>query len=131
VNLLLDTNIFLEIILEQERAADAKNLLSKINEHNFFISHYSLHSIGTLLFYKKKFDTFQVFIQEILIDAGVELLSLSIEELSSLHKVSLKYNLDFDDSYQYATAENHNLTIVSFDGDFDSTEKKRKEPNKI
>lgn len=38
MRLILDTNIFLEIILEQEKAAEAKALLSKTDQHEFFIS---------------------------------------------------------------------------------------------
>jgi predicted nucleic acid-binding protein len=41
---------------------------------------------------------------------------------------SKNFNLDFDDAYQYAVAEKHGLNIVSFDADFDRTEKKRKVP---
>jgi predicted nucleic acid-binding protein len=37
MNLLLDTNIFLEVILEQERVHEARTLLSKVEEHEFFI----------------------------------------------------------------------------------------------
>ena len=36
--------------------------------------------------------------------------------------------LDFDDAYQYVAAETHNLTLVSFDADFDRTERGRKTP---
>jgi len=50
MRLLLDTNIFLEVILDQERAKEARALLSKVEGHEFFISDYSLHSIGLLLF---------------------------------------------------------------------------------
>lgn len=41
------------------------------------------------------------------------------------------YGLDFDDAYQYAVAEKHNLTLVSFDKDFDRTERGRKTPAEI
>jgi len=36
--------------------------------------------------------------------------------------------LDFDDSYQYAVAQKYSLEIISFDADFDRTEKGRKIP---
>jgi predicted nucleic acid-binding protein len=36
--------------------------------------------------------------------------------------------LDFDDSYQYAVAQKYGLEIMSFDADFDRTEKGRKIP---
>lgn len=32
---LIDTNIFLEVIIEQEKAEEAKALLSKTEEHDF------------------------------------------------------------------------------------------------
>ncbi len=49
MRLLVDTNIFLEVILAQERSQEAQSLLSRVQEHEFFISDYSLHSIGILL----------------------------------------------------------------------------------
>ena len=54
MRLLLDTNIFLEVILEQKRSEEARALLSKVEEHEFFISDYSLHSIGLLLFRRRQ-----------------------------------------------------------------------------
>jgi predicted nucleic acid-binding protein len=53
MRLFIDANIFLEIILAQEKAKDAKALLSKIEKHYFFTSDFSLHSIGILFFYRK------------------------------------------------------------------------------
>ncbi len=44
---------------------------------------------------------------------------------------SHKFNLDFDDAYQYAAAEKYNLIIVSFDGDFDRTERGRRTPPEV
>lgn len=40
MRLLVDTNIFLEVILEQEKAQAARDLLSRAEEHDFFISDY-------------------------------------------------------------------------------------------
>jgi len=41
------------------------------------------------------------------------------------------YKLDFDDSYQYVAAEQNGLTLVSFDNDFDRTNKGKKTPAEI
>lgn len=46
MRLLVDTNIFLEILLEQSRAEEAKHLLRKVDQHDFFISDFALHSVG-------------------------------------------------------------------------------------
>jgi predicted nucleic acid-binding protein len=45
VKLLIDTNIILEVILEQAKGEEVRALLSKTEEHEFFISDYALHSI--------------------------------------------------------------------------------------
>ena len=42
-----------------------------------------------------------------------------------------KFKLDFDDAYQYVAADKYDLIIVSFDTDFDTTEKGRKTPKEI
>ena len=42
-----------------------------------------------------------------------------------------KFNLDFDDAYQYAVAAKYELQLISFDTDFDRTERKRKEPIEV
>jgi len=131
MRLLVDTNIFLEIILEQEKFQDAKALLTMTTEHEFFISDYSLHSIGLLLFHRKEHNTFREFLQDILITAGQKIVSLLIEDMETVILASQRFNLDFDDAYQYAVAEKLNLTIISLDSDFDKTERKRKIPVEV
>jgi len=131
MKLFLDTNIFLELILEQEKAEDSKSLLSKAEDHDFFISDFSLHSIGLLLFYRKQHDVFQQFLKDIFIDAGMLLISLSVADMEHIVSVSQKFKLDFDDAYQYVVAEKYGLIIVSFDSDFDRTEIGRKTPEEI
>jgi len=54
VRLLIDTNIILEVILEQAKAGEARAFLAKTDEHEFFLSDFSLHSIGLLLFRRKQ-----------------------------------------------------------------------------
>ena len=49
------------------------------------------------------------------------------EDLKTLNQPIQKFNLDFDDAYQYAVAEKYDLQLISFDKDFDSTERGRKD----
>lgn len=51
--------------------------------------------------------------------------------MESVIDAAQKFSLDFDDAYQYAVALKYNLTIVSFDKDFDRTEKGKKIPSDI
>ena len=45
---LLDTNIFLELLLDQERADDVEKLLRSVPRERFHISEFSLYSMGTV-----------------------------------------------------------------------------------
>ncbi|HGE72791.1 TPA: type II toxin-antitoxin system VapC family toxin [Candidatus Poribacteria bacterium] len=128
---LIDTNIFIEIILEQERSSEARDLLSKVHEYDFFISDLSFHSIGFLLFRRKMHHSFEQFSKDMIQDAGTIILSLSIEDLNEIISSAFEFNLDFDDAYQYAISEKYDLTIVSFDSDFDRTHRGRKTPQNI
>ena len=131
MKLLVDTNIFLEVILDQERANEARTLLSEVEGHEFFISDYSLHSIGLLLFRRGKHEVFRQFLKDMILNVGVAVITLSAQEMESLIEVAQRFNLDFDDAYQYAVAERYGLTIVSFDADFDRTERGRKMPEDL
>jgi predicted nucleic acid-binding protein len=131
MRLLIDTNIFLEVILEQERADEARALLALTETHEFFISDYSFHSIGVLLFRRKRYEDFQVFVNDMILNAGTTLISLAAEDMTGVIEAAQKFNLDFDDAYQYKTAEKYTLTLASFDTDFDRTERGRKSPAQI
>lgn len=96
---LLDTNVFLEIILSQEKAEEAKKLLGKSAQHGFFITDYSLHSIGLLLFRKKQHEAFHAFVDDVLLNGGIGLLSLYSDEMESVISASQTFSLDFDDAY--------------------------------
>jgi predicted nucleic acid-binding protein len=128
---LLDTNIFLEIILSQEKAEEAKVLLLKSAQHEFFITDYSLHSIGLLLFRRKQHEAFRAFLDDVLVNGGIGLLSLLPDEMETVILASQKFSLDFDDAYQYAAAARYDLVLVSFDTDFQRTDKGHKMPSDV
>jgi len=128
MRLLIDTNIVLEIILEQERAREARSLLSLTEEHVFFLSDFSLHSVGVLLFRRRQQKTYWDIIEDLVFNGGMAVISLSVDEMESVVKVAERFELDFDDAYQYVAAEKHQLAVVSFDGDFDRTERGRQTP---
>lgn len=131
MKLLIDTNIFLEIVLDQEKARDAKSLLARTGEHELYMSDYTLHSIGLLLFRRNQHATFQKFLRDMISHAGTGVISVFPEEMYDVAHVSKRFNLDFDDAYQYVAAEKHDLILVSFDSDFERTERGRKTPAEI
>lgn len=131
MRLLIDTNIFLEVLLEQEKAEEARQLLNKTDEHDFFASDFGVHSIGLLLFRRNQEGAFQRFLGDMFHTAGVNLAALRPGQMGLVVRAAQQFALDFDDAYQYAVAEDYGLTIVSFDTDFDRTIRGRRTPAQL
>ncbi len=121
---LVDSNIFLEIFLDQERAAQAKLFFKDNDTSKFCISDLSFYSIGIILFRNKKNALFDNFLTAIYV-SDVEKISLPAARLNQIKIVSEKFNLDFEDSYQYLVAQEFNLQLVTFDNDFNKTDVNR------
>lgn len=116
---LIDTNIFLEILLKQRKEKDCKKFLND-NIGYLNMSDFSLHSIGVILFKYEKENIFEKFIQDVL--PNVNLLSLPADLYSKVVSVKRNFGLDFDDSYQYCLAKYFSLKIVTLDNDFKKTD---------
>jgi len=128
---LLDTNIWLERMLDQARSEEVGQLLDQVPSDQLFMTDFSLHSIGVILHRLNRQVAFPRFVQDVLIDGAVGLILLAPEDMAYLITVVDRFGLDFDDAYQYAAAEKYNVELVSFDGDFDRTERGRITPGKI
>jgi predicted nucleic acid-binding protein len=112
---LVDTNVFLEILLRWDKKEDCKKFLSN-NIGNLNITDFSLHSIGVILFRYGKEEVFQKFVEDIL--PNTKLLTLPIEQYREVVNVRKRLNLDFDDAYQYSIAQYYRLQVVTMDKDF-------------
>lgn len=128
MKLLVDTNVFLEIILGREKAEDAKALLADAEIKELALSDFSLHSIGIFFFRRQQHDVFKRFLRDMVLDLGMRTVSLGATRMETVIAAAKEFNLDFDDAYQYSVAEEYGLRLVSFDGDFDRTERGRLTP---
>ena len=115
---LLDTNIFLEVLLAQERREKCKTFLDD-NVGTVSISDFSLHTIGVILFRNARDSLFTQFVKDVL--SKVEIVTLPRSAYSDLETARAQYGLDFDDAYQYRTAKYYGLKLVTMDKDFKRT----------
>lgn len=125
---LVDTNVWLERLLDQSRAEEVSRFLEQTPTDLLFVTDFALHSVGVVLRRLDRFEAFPRFVEDVFIEGGVSLARLSPQDMQRLVEVAESFKLDFDDAYQYLAAEKHNLAIVSFDGDFDRTKLGRKTP---
>jgi len=128
---LVDTNIWLERLLDQTRSEEVGSFLDRVPAEQLYLTDFTLHSIGIILVKLDEGEAFLNFVRDVLTNGGVRLAGVQPEEMNSVITVATDYNLDFDDAYQYATALKFDFEIVSFDADFDRTERKRKLPSEI
>jgi predicted nucleic acid-binding protein len=125
---LVDTNIWLELLLEQEKSEDVKKFLSKADSENLAISEFTIYSIGIILDRLDKMALFSQFLDDVVIGTNIRRIVLAPHELKKLAGNAKIFDLDFDDLYQYISAKELNCRIVSFDSDFDRTEMGRLSP---
>ena len=113
---LVDTNVFLEILLMQDKKESCKKFLDN-NIGNLNFTDFSLYSIGVILFRYGKEDIFQKFVEDVM--PNVKLLSLPMKLYREIVDVRKSLNLDFDDAYQYSTAKYYGLRVATMDKDFE------------
>ena len=112
---LIDTNIFLEILLEQDRWKLCERTLE---EHlgDSAMTDFAFHSIGVALFGMRKEVIYRRFLQDVL--PRNDLLSLPTDHYHRVITIHETQRLSFDDSYQLAVAEYYSLSLISLDQHF-------------
>lgn len=128
---LVDTNIWLERLLDQERSAEVGQFLAQTSTDQLLMTDFALHSIGVILDRLGQRAVLSRFVDDLFVQGGVGLVSVRPAAMHRLVSVMERFDLDFDDAYQYVAAEQADAVIVSFDGDFDRTDRGRQTPAHI
>jgi len=131
VRYLVDTNIWLERLLDQDKSEIVSNFLNKIPSDQLYVSDFAIHSIGVILSRLKKLDTLKIFLDDLFINGQIEQLSLDTIDLLDVLDNITKFGFDFDDSYQYTVSEKYDLTLVTFDKDFNVKGLRKISPQEI
>ena len=118
---LLDTNIILELLLNQKKADEVERFLLETPQEMLCISEFTLDSIGVVLVRRSMHGIFLKAIDDLLLTGAISLLQLTPEDMKKLIQAAQKFKLDYDDAYQYALVEKYNLILISYDSDFDRT----------
>lgn len=118
-------------MLKQEKAPVVKDFFNCAVISSLAISDFSLFSIGIIFAREKNPEPFLKLVNEDIRTSGMRVLSLHLEDFTGIFTRVEKYRLDFDDAYQYAIAERNGLSIISYDRDFDRTERGRVVPEDL
>ncbi len=125
---LVDTNIWLEHLLEQERADEVRRFLDALPSDQLAVSHFSLHSIGVILGRYGRTAALVQFMHDLFIGGLVQLVTVPPTAFEQITGAMGAQRLDFDDAYQYVAVHQIGAALVSFDTDFDHTDLRRLTP---
>ena len=131
---LIDTNIFLEILLARKNKNSCKKFLKKVHTGDIqgIVSKFSLYSIEILLTSLNKMKELNLFLSSLLKSQGLIIKTTTITDELQILALMKKYNLDFDDAIQFYIAIKNNVkNIVSFDKHFNNLSIKRIEPVQV
>lgn len=128
---LIDTHVWLERLLDREKSAEAAKFFEQIPGDLLFMTDFSLHSMGVIFSKLNQAKTLESFIDDVFNYSATRLIHLTPQDLIQVSETMNKFGLDFDDAYQYTATEKYDLTIISFDSDFDNTKRKQKTPGEI
>jgi len=115
MSFLVDTNVFLEILLDQPGRARCEQFLQQ-NTGALAIADFSLHSIGVIALRRQQANLFADFLNDSL--PNLQLLHLDRIGYPAEARAAQVFNLDFDDAYQFTVAKAHGLVIATQDQHF-------------
>ncbi|WP_373838212.1 PIN domain-containing protein [Methanospirillum sp.] len=128
---LFDTNIFFELLYNRTHCQSVLTCLELCPYGSIFMSDFSYHSIGLILFNNKKKEVFALFCRDIISSGKVHVVALSPVHTRKLIENSDQFKLDFDDAYQLTVSMTAGLTLVSYDSDFDTVPNGRVTPEDL
>lgn len=125
--ILVDTNVFLEYLLDRRRADECGKLLAELSRGGVegAVTRFSLHSIEAVY----KSDLLATFLSNVDRSLGLDVQETSTVEEREVAELARKVRMDFDDALQYYVAKKLGAeAIVSFDRHFDGLDLPRAEP---
>ncbi|MEK6800746.1 MAG: type II toxin-antitoxin system VapC family toxin [Nanoarchaeota archaeon] len=128
--MLIDANIFLEVLLDQEKASSCKKILEDIRKGKTkaIITNFTIDSI-IIIMNRNKTDlsSIELFIKSLLSYQGLTIYQINFKDRLNALKLIEKYNLDYEDAITLQSAiSTNNKELLSFDAHFDKVEEIRR-----
>jgi len=132
--LLIDTNIFLEVMLAQAKRRACKQFLNAVRtgKQKATVTDFTIYSIMLMLDERGKLRELDRFLRGLSAYEGLTLYATSLKDKVDAVELAANGEFDVDDAVQYASARRHRVkAVVSLDRDFDNREIPRTDPSGI
>ena len=130
--ILIDTNIFLEVLLARARKEASKELLRSLRDgrEKGMVTDFTIHSIIVIMDGLKRLKELRTFLSSLTAYKGLSVYHTNIADEIRAIELTDEISLDMDDAIQYASALSTNAeAIVSFDKHFNGLKIPRTEPS--
>jgi len=130
--ILIDTNIFLEMLLGRSKAEQCKTLqdMVSVGRTESAVTHFSIHSVEAIV--RKKAGELSSFLRALDQSVGLYVYDTTLADEVSASILTGGTKLDFAGAIHYYAAKRLGATaIVSFDRDFDNLDIPRLEPQQV
>jgi predicted nucleic acid-binding protein len=131
---LVDTNIFLEVLLSQKRKDECESFLTQVKNGKKIgiVTDFTIHSIIVIMGSLNRLNELKTFLTSLTAYKGLKIYSATLTDEVNAAEIALNQQLDMDDSIQYSIAIALNVeAIISFDKHFDNLKIARKEPKTL
>jgi predicted nucleic acid-binding protein len=129
--ILPDANIFLELLLDQKRAAECEELLDLVSkgQTEAVVTHFAVHTVEAVISDAKSLATFLGNLEH---SAGLSIYDTNLSDEMAAALITRKIGLDFDDTLKYYVAKKLGVdALVSYDKHFDKVDMRRIEPRHL
>jgi predicted nucleic acid-binding protein len=128
---LVDTNIFLEVLLSRPRKEECKKLLKTLRDgkNSGIVTDFTIHSVIVIMDELKKLNELKKFLLSLTAYKGLHVYQTKIADEVKATELATAQKLDMDDAIQYSAALSANAdAIISFDKHFNGLKIPRVEP---
>ena len=129
--LLVDTNIFREVVLFQDKKEQCGKFLNQLRDgkKTGVVTDFSIHSIIVIMGSLGKLQELRMFLLSLTAYKGLKIYHTTLTDEVNATEIAKTKKLDMDDALQYSVALALNAeAIVSLDRHFNSLKIPRKEP---
>ena len=128
---LVDTNIFLEVLLQGPRKDECRGFLNllKDGKKGGVITDFAVHSIIVIMGNQNKFKELKIFLSSLTAYKGLHVYNTSLADEIFATEIATEQKMDMDDAIQYSIAQAIKAeAIMSFDKHFNNLKIPRMEP---
>ncbi len=128
---LIDTNVWLERLMDGEYSEEVDRFLLSTPGDQFHVADISWYTIASILGNLKQDEDLSRFVMDVFVDSSVSLIHLEPQDMKHVLREMNAYSMEFDEAYIYVAADKYNLPLVSYNETYDQTPRRRKTPKQI